>query len=167
MPNGVGKAAAVRASPLLSTRLRPAAVPSQPWRTRMSIPATSIGLGGSSPRRKSWSIPSRSGRTDAARSAASASTSPSPRAGSTNARRFADDEPDPFWAAIHAARLHLAERDKAKAGTILATAVPRCVRHEVIVGLFKARSIERERDVPRFLPAASLSPKSPTSYSSP
>jgi hypothetical protein len=27
--------------------------------------------------------------------------------------------------------------------------------------------IERERDVPRFLPAASLSPKSPTSYSSP
>lgn len=57
-----------------------------------------------------------------------------------DARRFAEDEPDPFWAAIHGARLDLVDGETAAAATILATAVPRCVRHEVILGLLKARS---------------------------
>jgi LuxR family transcriptional regulator, maltose regulon positive regulatory protein len=56
-----------------------------------------------------------------------------------DARRFAESDPDSFWAAIHAARVELTEGEQAKAAAVLATAVPRCVRHEVIVGLLKAR----------------------------
>jgi LuxR family maltose regulon positive regulatory protein len=49
---------------------------------------------------------------------------------------------DGFWAGVSAARVHLAEGDGAQAFSVLETAVPRCVRHEVIVSLLKARSVQ-------------------------
>lgn len=71
-----------------------------------------------------------------------------------DARRFADDEPDSFWAAVHAARIYLAESDKPKAAAVLTTAVPRCVRHEVILGLLKARSIDDHDESLKFATVA-------------
>jgi len=62
--------------------------------------------------------------------------------GLDDAREFADAEPDPFWAAVAAARVDLAEDERGKAATVLETAIPRCIRHEVVIGLLKARATE-------------------------
>lgn len=55
------------------------------------------------------------------------------------ARHFADVEPDPFWAAVATAHINLAEDEQADAAAVLEVAEPRCIRHEVIVGLLKAQ----------------------------
>ncbi len=46
---------------------------------------------------------------------------------------------DPFWAGVSTARAHLAAGNLEDAASALDTAVPRCVRHEVILGLLRAR----------------------------
>ena len=56
-----------------------------------------------------------------------------------DARDFADAESDPFWAAVAGARVSIADDDQATAAIALETAIPRCVRHEVIAGLLTAR----------------------------
>ena len=49
---------------------------------------------------------------------------------------------DEFWAGVCAARIHLAEKDRRAALVALGTAEPRCVRHEVVLALLKARATE-------------------------
>ena len=46
---------------------------------------------------------------------------------------------DPFWAGVSTARAHLAAGNLEDAASSLDTAVPRCERHEVILGLLRAR----------------------------
>ncbi len=46
---------------------------------------------------------------------------------------------DPFWAGVSSARAHLAAGNSEGAAAALDTAEPRCVRHEVILGLLRAR----------------------------
>ncbi len=46
---------------------------------------------------------------------------------------------DPFWAGVSTARTHLAAGNLEDAASSLDTAVPRCERHEVILGLLRAR----------------------------
>ncbi len=46
---------------------------------------------------------------------------------------------DPFWTGISAARAQLAAGNREDAASSLDTAVPRCARHEVILGLLRAR----------------------------
>ena len=51
------------------------------------------------------------------------------------ARRWADQVDDPFWRGVSTARVHLATGDRPAAhGGRWTTAVPRCVRHEVVAG---------------------------------
>jgi LuxR family maltose regulon positive regulatory protein len=49
---------------------------------------------------------------------------------------------DPFWKPISTARLHLVADSRRAAVEVLETAVPRCVRHQVILGLLTARALE-------------------------
>ena len=49
---------------------------------------------------------------------------------------------DEFWAGASVARIHLAEKDRGAALVALDTAEPRCVRHEVVLALLKARATE-------------------------
>jgi LuxR family maltose regulon positive regulatory protein len=57
------------------------------------------------------------------------------------ARRWASWVADPFWGPVSAARVRLAEEDRSGAEAALAEAVPRCVRHEVVLGLVRARTV--------------------------
>jgi ATP/maltotriose-dependent transcriptional regulator MalT len=57
------------------------------------------------------------------------------------AHRWARQVDDEFWRPLCAARLHLAAGERADAVTALDEAVPRCVRHEVVLGLVRARSL--------------------------
>ena len=56
-----------------------------------------------------------------------------------SATQWALQVDDPFWAGVSMARSYLAAGNLEDAATALDTAVPRCVRHEVIVGLLRAR----------------------------
>jgi LuxR family maltose regulon positive regulatory protein len=56
------------------------------------------------------------------------------------ARRWAEQVDDGFWRGVGTARLHLAEGDRAGAVADLATAVPRCVRHEVVLDLLRSQA---------------------------
>jgi LuxR family transcriptional regulator, maltose regulon positive regulatory protein len=49
---------------------------------------------------------------------------------------------DPFWAGVSAARVHMAEGDRAPALAALDRTGPRCVRHEVILALLIARAVQ-------------------------
>ncbi len=49
---------------------------------------------------------------------------------------------DPFWSAISAARIDLADGNRADAYDALRDATPRCDRHEVILGLLRARAVD-------------------------
>jgi LuxR family maltose regulon positive regulatory protein len=59
--------------------------------------------------------------------------------------RFAQDIHDPFWRSVSAARIALAHDATADALRELTAATPRCVRHEVVLGLLKAQADE-DRD---------------------
>ncbi len=48
---------------------------------------------------------------------------------------------DPFWGPLCAAKLHLARGHHGEAGDALVRAKPRCVRHEVVLGLALARAV--------------------------
>jgi LuxR family maltose regulon positive regulatory protein len=58
------------------------------------------------------------------------------------ARRWSEGVDDPFWSAVSAARVHLAEGRRADALGALETAVPRCVRHEVLLDLLRAQAVD-------------------------
>jgi ATP/maltotriose-dependent transcriptional regulator MalT len=62
-----------------------------------------------------------------------------------SARRSAAEIDDTFWSGISLARVHLATGDKGPAIVALDTAVPRCVRHEVVLALLKSRAVS-DRD---------------------
>jgi LuxR family transcriptional regulator, maltose regulon positive regulatory protein len=56
------------------------------------------------------------------------------------ARRWAEQVDDSFWGGVSEARVHLADGDCPAARAALETAVPRCVRHDVVLALLKARA---------------------------
>jgi LuxR family maltose regulon positive regulatory protein len=58
------------------------------------------------------------------------------------ARHWAGMLEDEFWAGIGIARIYLAEKDPPAALVALDTAEPRCVRHEVVLALLKARATQ-------------------------
>ena len=51
-----------------------------------------------------------------------------------DARRWSAQIDDDFWGGVSVARVHLAEGEREAAIDVLDTAVPRCVRHEVVLG---------------------------------
>jgi LuxR family maltose regulon positive regulatory protein len=57
----------------------------------------------------------------------------------SRATRWAMQIDDQFWAGVSSARARLAEGNVEDAAASLDTAIPRCVRHEVILGLLRAR----------------------------
>ena len=58
------------------------------------------------------------------------------------ARHQAEQDRDPFWSGVSAARVHLLEGDRAAAIAALVAAVPRCPRHQVIRELLRSRAVE-------------------------
>lgn len=70
------------------------------------------------------------------------------------ARRWAERVDDPFWSGVSTARVHLVERDHSSAASALATAAPRCVRHDVVLGLLRARVARTPEEAARFASAA-------------
>jgi LuxR family maltose regulon positive regulatory protein len=70
------------------------------------------------------------------------------------ARRLAQLETDPFWAAIGVARVDLAAGRRAEAAVALETAAPRCIRHEVIADLLNARSTASHDESLKFVTTA-------------
>ena len=58
-----------------------------------------------------------------------------------DARRWSDQIGDPFWRGIGAARIHLAVGNPMDALAALDQARPRCVRHDVVLELVRARSV--------------------------
>ena len=62
------------------------------------------------------------------------------------ARNWAKMVDDGFWAGASAARVHLAEGNQAAALAALDEAAPRCVRHEVVQALLKARAVRDRHD---------------------
>ena len=57
------------------------------------------------------------------------------------ARRYAEQVDDPFWTGVSAARVALATDDAKAAIAGLDAAVPRCIRHEVVLALLRARAV--------------------------
>ncbi len=62
------------------------------------------------------------------------------------ARNWAKMVDDGFWAGASAARLHLAEGNESAALAALDEATPRCVRHEVVQALLRARAVRDRHD---------------------
>jgi LuxR family maltose regulon positive regulatory protein len=61
------------------------------------------------------------------------------------ARSWADQVDDSFWRAVSHARVQLALGDRSAAEAALDDATPRCVRHEVVLALLKARgAVDRD-----------------------
>jgi LuxR family maltose regulon positive regulatory protein len=58
------------------------------------------------------------------------------------ARRSADRVSDPFWRGISRARVHAAAGDGPTALDELALLTPRCIRHEVVLALLRARLLD-------------------------
>jgi len=56
------------------------------------------------------------------------------------AGRWAGRVDDPFWGGVCAARVHLAGGRRAEASAGLLESTPRCPRHEVVLGLLRART---------------------------
>ncbi|MGH8829192.1 MAG: LuxR C-terminal-related transcriptional regulator [Jiangellaceae bacterium] len=62
------------------------------------------------------------------------------------ARRWCEQIDDHFWGGVSAARVDLAEGNRADAITALEAVEPRCVRHEVIRELLRARAFEQHEE---------------------
>jgi LuxR family maltose regulon positive regulatory protein len=58
------------------------------------------------------------------------------------AARWAGSIDDPFWSALCTARVRLARGDRTGALAAVEDVVPRCARHEVVLGLVRARAVE-------------------------
>ena len=70
------------------------------------------------------------------------------------ARRWAAQIDDPFWAGISVARVHLATGDRGSAMVSLDMAVPRCVRHEVVLALLRSRAVADRDDAMKYASTA-------------
>jgi len=70
------------------------------------------------------------------------------------ARRWADQDRDPFWGGVSAARVTLAEGNRAAALAALDAAVPRCPRHDVVRELLRARALETYEEATKCVIAA-------------
>ena len=70
------------------------------------------------------------------------------------AGRWADQVDDSFWGGVSEARVHLASGDRPAALASLDTAVPRCVRHEVVLALLKARAVDDRDEATKFASTA-------------
>ncbi len=70
------------------------------------------------------------------------------------ARRWADQVEDSFWGGVSEARVDLASGDALAAMTALEAAVPRCVRHEVVLALLKARAVADRDEAMKYASAA-------------
>jgi LuxR family transcriptional regulator, maltose regulon positive regulatory protein len=76
-------------------------------------------------------------------------------AGETDdARRWANQVDDPFWGGISTARVHLAARNRDDAVAALDGVVPRCVRHEVVLGLLRGRAVADHDESAKYILAA-------------
>lgn len=74
--------------------------------------------------------------------------------GSEAARHWLARLTDPFWTSVSAARILLVEGDPAEARAVLHDAVPRSVRHDVILALLRARSAPNQEDAQKNVVAA-------------
>jgi LuxR family maltose regulon positive regulatory protein len=70
------------------------------------------------------------------------------------ARRWCERTDDPFWHGVGLSRVSLAAQDAAAAAAALASAAPRCVRHEVVLGLLSARVARTPDEAGRHASAA-------------
>ena len=70
------------------------------------------------------------------------------------ARRWADQVDDTFWSGVSTARVDLALGDRPAALAALALAVPRCIRHEVILSLLTARAVADRDEAMKYATAA-------------
>ncbi len=70
------------------------------------------------------------------------------------ARRRASNVTDPFWGPVCRARVDLAVGEQAAATAELATAEPRCVRHDVVLELLRARAQSSSDDALRHVTSA-------------
>lgn len=61
---------------------------------------------------------------------------------------------DPFWRDTSTARIHLAANDRAAANDALDALVPRCVRHEVVATLLRARAADEQEESVKLAAAA-------------
>ncbi len=59
-----------------------------------------------------------------------------------SARPWAAEVEDPFWGGVSTARVELAAGNRSSAAAALEDVIPRCLRHEVVLGLLKARVTE-------------------------
>jgi LuxR family maltose regulon positive regulatory protein len=57
------------------------------------------------------------------------------------ARHWSEQIADPFWSGVSVARVHLAMGNRGDALAAVDEVVPRCARHDVVLGLIRARSI--------------------------
>jgi LuxR family maltose regulon positive regulatory protein len=71
-----------------------------------------------------------------------------------SARRWAAQVDDSFWSAVSDARVSLAAGDPRSAAASLGTAVPRCVRHEVVLALLMARAAADREEAVKYATAA-------------
>jgi LuxR family maltose regulon positive regulatory protein len=66
------------------------------------------------------------------------------------AHRLSNDIGDRFWGRVSVARVRLAEGDRAGALNALELVKPRCPRHEVVLGLLKARALDDHDESVKF-----------------
>ena len=80
------------------------------------------------------------------------------------ARRWADQVDDSFWGGVSDARVHLASGDRPAALASLDTAVPRCVRHDVVLALLQARAVSDRDEATKCAELRPPSSPPPTAY---
>jgi LuxR family maltose regulon positive regulatory protein len=74
-----------------------------------------------------------------------------------DARHWSERIADPFWAGIGAARVHLATGSRVDALAAVGGVTPRSVRHDVVLGLIRARSVsDRDESVKHTIAAVEL-----------
>ncbi len=71
-----------------------------------------------------------------------------------DAERWCSQLRDPFWAGIGTARVLLARGEAAAAGSALDEAVPRCLRHEVVLDLLRAQAAGTHEESLKWVMAA-------------
>jgi LuxR family maltose regulon positive regulatory protein len=70
------------------------------------------------------------------------------------AQRWAEQIDDGFWSAVSRARVQLALGDRSAALELLESASPRCIRHEVVLGLVRARAVADREEVAKLVVTA-------------
>jgi LuxR family maltose regulon positive regulatory protein len=70
------------------------------------------------------------------------------------AGRWAEQVLDPFWGPVSRARVQLSTGDPQGAAAALEDAAPRCVRHEVVLALLRARTVHDRDEATKHVSAA-------------